>query len=289
MANLRGGNFEKQIKDAFHRLVKFREGRHMKNDNFTHSLAVARKREMYLKDFKQYLENKNIKEGKINQFMNKKNLNEFVQERIKDLAPKTQMDYISGFNSMINGLRDANVTIPHKEKDIFKDIREKIKIDLKQQEYVKGREIKDISSKINKLSDLREESAIIAKLQAETGLRVSEALEVAKNVNKYYDRETNSLIGIKGKGNHLYQPKQISKELLKELQKIEYVPSYSTYTKDLKSVGINKSHDFRVTYAKQSYINKKENGMNEKEALKEVSKEINHHRPSMTEYYLARS
>jgi len=289
MANLRGGTFEKQVKDAFHRLVKFGEKRHLKDDNLTHSVAVARKREMYLKDFKEYLENKGIQKGKINEFMNEKLLNEFIQERVKDLAPKTKMDYISGFNSMVNGLKQANVTIPTREKDVFKDVREQIKLELKQQEYVKGREIKDISSKINKLSDLRAESAVIAKLQAQTGLRVSEALEVARNIDKYYDRETNTLIGIKGKGNHLYQPKQISNELLKELQKIERVPSYSTYTRDLKEVGINKSHDFRVTYAKNSYIQKKENGMNEKEALKEVSKEINHYRPSMTEYYLARS
>ncbi len=289
MANLRGGSFEKQIKDAFHRLAKFGEGRHLKDDNFTHSVAVAKKREMYLKDFKEHLENKGIKEGKINEFMNEKTLNEFIQERTKDLAPKTKIDYVSGFNAMLNGLKEANVTIPAREKDIFKDVREQIKLELKQQEYVKGREIKDISSKINKLSDLRAESAVIAKLQAETGLRASEALEVAKNVNKYYDKQTNTLIGVKGKGNHFYQAKQISKQLAQELQKIKNVPSYSTYMKDLKNVGINKSHDFRVTYAKQSYISKKENGMNEKEALKEVSKEINHYRPSMTEYYLARS
>ena len=44
MANLRGGTFEKQIKDAFHRTLALGEGRHMKEDNFTHSLALAQKR-----------------------------------------------------------------------------------------------------------------------------------------------------------------------------------------------------------------------------------------------------
>ena len=37
MANLKGGSFEKQIKDAFHRLEAFGVGRVDKNDNLTHS------------------------------------------------------------------------------------------------------------------------------------------------------------------------------------------------------------------------------------------------------------
>ena len=37
MANLKGGTFEKQIKDAFHRLEAFGVGRVGKNDNLTHS------------------------------------------------------------------------------------------------------------------------------------------------------------------------------------------------------------------------------------------------------------
>ena len=43
MANLKGGNFEKQIKDAFHRLEAFGVGRVGKNDNLTHSDKLAEK------------------------------------------------------------------------------------------------------------------------------------------------------------------------------------------------------------------------------------------------------
>lgn len=54
MANLKGGSFEKQIKDAFHRLEAFGVGRVDKNDNLTHSDKLAEKREMYLKDISDY-------------------------------------------------------------------------------------------------------------------------------------------------------------------------------------------------------------------------------------------
>ena len=58
MANLRGGNFGKQVKDAFHRLESFGKGRYMQSDNLTHSLALANKREGYLKDLKNFWKTK---------------------------------------------------------------------------------------------------------------------------------------------------------------------------------------------------------------------------------------
>ena len=41
MANLKGGTFEKQVKDAFHRLESFGVGRVRKSDNLTHSDKLA--------------------------------------------------------------------------------------------------------------------------------------------------------------------------------------------------------------------------------------------------------
>ena len=90
----------------------------------------------------------------------------------------------------------------------------------------------------------------MAKLQAETGLRVSEALEVAKNFDKYYNPRSGTIENVIGKGNHAYAPKAIDHHLAKEIQKMATIPHYNTYRKDLKQVGIEKSHDFRVTYAK---------------------------------------
>ena len=97
------------------------------------------------------------------------------------------------------------------------------------------------------------------------------------------------LDGIVGKGNHQYAPKLINYQLAQEIQKMENIPHYNTYNKDLKEVGVNRSHDFRVTYAKDLLQQKLEEGKEYKEALKEVSEEINHHRPEMTEYYLNRT
>ena len=291
MANLKGSNFEKQITNAFHRLARFGEGRHMKDDNFTHSVELAKKRDMYLRDFKEYLEQKGITQGKINQFMTQDTIKDFLEQRTINLSPKSALDYTTGFNSLLKGLEQANVTIPANptQNDFLKDFRETFRSEMKQIEIERGRYIHDLPSKLDALREIRYESYVIAKVQAETGLRVSEAREVVQNFDKYYNPENNTLEGVIGKGNHVYAPKEISHHLAQEIQKVENIPHYNTYRQDLKEVGINKTHDLRVTYAKDLLEDKLEQGIEYKEALKEVSEEINHHRPEMTEYYLNRA
>ncbi len=291
MANLRGGTFEKQIKDAFHRTLRFGEGRHMQEDNLTHSLALADKRQMYLNDFKQYLEQNGITEGKINQYMTEETIRDFIEQRTLELSPKSALDYTTGFNSLLKGLEQANITIPANpsENDFLQDFREVFREEIKELEVESGRYIDNLDQKLEELKEIRYESYTIAKLQSETGLRVAEAMEIAKNFSKYYNEETGKLEGVIGKGNHEYAPKEISYQLAQEIQKMENIPHYNTYNRDLKEVGINRSHDFRVTYAKNLLEHKLEQGKEYKVALKEVSQEINHHRPEMTEYYLARA
>jgi len=291
MANLRGGTFEKQIRDAFFKTLALGESRHMKEDNLTHSLALADKRQMYLNDFKEYLEQKGIQEGKINQYMTEQNIKDFIEQRTMELSPKSALDYTTGFNSLMKGLQIANITIPANPmfKDFLKDFREVFREEMKELEVESGRYIQDLEQKIEELKEIRYESYTIAKLQSETGLRVAEAMEVARNFEKYYNPENNTLEGVIGKGNHEYAPKEISFQLATEIQKMENIPHYNTYRQDLKEVGINRSHDFRVTYAKNLLQHKLEKGTPYKQALREVSQEINHHRPEMTEYYLARA
>jgi len=291
MANLRGGTFEKQIKDAFHRTLALGESRHMKDDNLTHSIALAEKRLMYLNDFKEFLEQNGITDGKLNEYMTEDTIRDFIEERTEDLSPKSALDYTTGFNSLLKGLEQANITIPANpsQNDFLKDFRETFREEMKELEIESGRYIDNLQEKLETLQEIRYESYVIAKLQAETGLRVSEAMEVARNFEKYYNEETGKLEGIVGKGNHEYAPKEISYQLAQEIQKMENVPHYNTYNQDLKEVGINRSHDFRVTYAKNSLEHKLEQGLPYQKALKEVSQEINHHRPEMTEYYLSRA
>ena len=67
------------------------------------------------------------------------------------------------------------------------------------------------------------------------------------------------------------------------------MPSQETYRKDLREVGVEQPKDMRLTYAKTTFEKKIANGVEYRQALKEVSVELNHKRESMTLYYLARA
>ena len=120
MANLKGGTFEKQIKDAFHRLEAFGVGRVGKNDHLTHSDKLAEKRMMYLKDIANYFTSQNL-EGKLNTLMTKDNLDKFFNDRLENLSIKTQECYYRGISSMLNGMSEQNIYIPlhYEDKDFF--------------------------------------------------------------------------------------------------------------------------------------------------------------------------
>jgi len=290
MANLRGGTFEKQVKDAFHRTLAFGEGRHFSNDNLTHSVALAEKRKMYLNDFKNFLEQKGIKEGKPNQFMSESTIKEFLQSRISDLSPKTALDYTTGFNSLLKGLEQANITIKADlSKDFLSNIRENLREALKNQEIEKNRAVENLENKLQELYQKDYYSGVVAELQSKLGFRISEAQEIVQNFNKYYNEQENKLSGVIGKGNHEYHQKEITHQLALKIQKVQEIKSYQTYLKNLKSIGIEKTHNLRYSFVKENYKTLLEKGLTHKEILKTISKEINHHREEITTYYLGKS
>jgi len=290
MGNLKGGTFEKQIRNALIRLDARGSKRFGTDSRKTHSNALMKKREMYLRDFARHLQEKGINEGKLNNYFTQDNIADFLNERLQDLSPKTALDYVTGFNSMLHGLEQTKVSIDKSVHNVLKEYTSDYRAEFNaiKNDYEVGRSINDTGAFISYLEQIRESSATIAALQLETGLRVSEALEVAKNFQDYYNPQTNELSGIIGKGGQEYDIKPISEELAYKLQNLQQTPSYSTYYNDLKELD-HKPHDLRITYAQETYNRLKEEGYSHREALKITSQELNHHREAITLYYLARA
>jgi len=289
MGNLRGSSFEKQIKNALARLDARGQKRYRTGSRLTHSNALMKKREMYLRDFAKFAERKGL-EGKLNTLMTRENVIEFMNERLSELSPKSALDYVTGLNSMLHGLEQTKVNVDKSVHNVLKEFTTDYRNEFNavKNTYETGRAITDTNYFLNNLQEIRESSAIIAELQLQTGLRVNEALEVVKNFNDYYNPTNNTITGIIGKGGQEYYPKEISPELAYKLQNLQEVPSYSSYYNDLKELE-TKPHDLRVTFAKNYYEELKEKGYSHKEALKETSRELNHHREAITLYYLARA
>ena len=286
MANLKGGNFQKQIKDAFHRLEAFGIGRVGKNDNLTHSDKLAEKREMYLKDITSFFKSQNLND-KLNTLFTKQNLDNFFNERLKNLSSKTSENYLRGFSSMIKGLEQQNIYIPlHLEDKSFFDDRVKI-VKSEANIIIENRYIENVNNVIKNLYENRAISGLIAQTQYELSIRQSEAFELVKNPNKYLDN--GYIVDLVGKGNHKYMAKEISFELEQKLLNNSYdLIDKSTYYNDLQKYDIS-SHDFRFTSARDKFEDILKNGISEKEAKVKVSQELNHKREAITDYYLRRT
>jgi hypothetical protein len=285
MANLKGGNYQKQIKDAFHRLESFGVGRVGKNDNLTHSDKLAEKRTMYLKDISDYFTSQNFND-KLNTLLTKDNLNNFFNQRLEDLSIKTQENYIRGFSSMLKGLEQQNIYIPlHYEDTAFFDDRVKTIKD-QAETIIENRYIDNVDLIIQNLYEDRTITGLVAQCQYELSIRQAEAFELVSNPLKYI--ENGYIENLVGKGNHIYEPKEISFELeQKLLNNQDELISKSTYYYDLQKYDIS-SHDFRFTSARDKFEEKLNSGISEKEAKLQISEILNHKREAITDYYLKR-
>ncbi len=286
MANLRGGTFEKQIRDAFHRLEAFKSSRHGSSSHKTHSDALASKREMYLRDYQHFAEQKGLI-GKLNQTFTTDNMSRFLHERLEGLARSTQEDYARGWSSMVQGLQEANVSMPV-SKDFFDSKVAEIKSLNAAPTAESGRAITNVEHIIRDLYEHRFESGVIAEV-ALMGYRISEAIELVNHYERYIQQ--GEVIGLVGKGNHIYDPKSITPELTAKIALVENVPSENTFRNDLAMAtdGTHTPHDFRYTYAEREFNEKIAAGVSYHEALKAVSEGLNHSREEMTNYYLQRA
>jgi uncharacterized membrane protein len=286
MANFKGGTFEKQIKDGFHRLEAFKIKRFGKNDNRTHSLKLAEKRLMFLKDVATYFNSQNF-EGKLNTLFTKDNLDNFFNQRLGNLSIKTQENYLRGFSSMLKGLEQQNIYIPlHYEDTAFFDDRVKTIKD-QAETIIENRYIDNVENVISNLYEDRYISGLIAECQYELSIRQAEAFELVSNPLKYL--QNGYIENLVGKGNHTYEAKSISFELeQKLLNNQEELISKSTYYYNLQKYDIS-SHNFRFTSARDKFEEKVNSGISEKEAKSQISKILNHYREFITDYYLKRT
>lgn len=286
MANLKGSTYQKQIRNSLMRMEKFNVSRHLTDSKDIHSLAVFEKREMMLRDFAKYAEETLQATEKLNLLMTNENISSFLNSRLESLQSCTVENYTRGFSAMMDSLRDNNINISV-DRSVFDNKVSEAKSN-DQNEVRINRSVDNINLVLNNLYNKHFCSGAIAEAQVSLGFRVSEAEELVSNLDKYLDRETNTISGIVGKGGQEYQSKEISQLLISKIEAIDKHISHSTYVKDLKEEGIT-SHDFRYTFAKETYYEQVQQDKSHQEALLYVSKEMNHHRADITSYYLSKT
>ncbi len=288
MASLKGSTYSKQIKDLQIRL-EARGTKKSTSNHKTHSNAQATKRDMYIKDFVKYAEENSL-EGKLNNLLTQDNINGFLERRLEGLTPLTMENYISGWNSLLNALEEVNIThnIPENYLTSYWNTLKDNSEYIPQQNEPRGAR-DQAETVINELYEKRYSSGVLAEIQHDLGFRVREAYKIISHPDKYIHALPNGgyeIIGVVGKGGHIYHSKSISGELVEKLCYVQEIPSISTYHRDLEDIGGISSHDFRYDYAKNLYEKLLDDGFGHHQTLKVVSEEMNHYRPSITNMYI---
>lgn len=140
---------------------------------------------------------------------------------------------------------------------------------------------------INSITD--EKAQIAATLQLRAGLRESEAIKIKS-------WQVSDKIDIQGKGG-FHRDALVSKEMYEKIANYivntgSFSISRSSYEKELKAafeangVKYEGTHSLRYTFAQNSFIDKVNAGIESREALRQVSEEMGHHRPDITLTYL---
>lgn len=241
---------------------------------------------MYLRDVSSYFEQNELV-GKLNQLLTKENLDNFFVIRLENLASSTKENYLRGFSSLLNGLESKNIEIPlHSEDENYFDDKVAL-IKNEAETIIENKYIDNVDAVINDLYEQRHVSGLIAEVQYKLCIRQEEAFELVRNPFKYIDNGT--VKGLVGKGNHIYENKYLPFLLeQKILANTEDLISKSTYWNYLQKYNIS-SHHFRFTSARDKFEMIISNGIPEKEAKIQISKELNHKREEITNYYLKRT
>jgi len=286
MANLKGSSFEKQIRDARIRTdARGQKKAELQNKNFARSHVIVNTRESQLNDFATFLQNKGVNSGKLNQHFTEKNLKSFFKERISALSASSANTYISGFNGLLKGLKNANISIKVEHDAIAKSFTKELQKQSKEKPIKTGRYISKLEFQQN-IEKLPLRMQPIAHLQYRYGFRVEEALKIVRNPEKYI--KNNKIVGVQGKGGRVYKPKRISPQLKKDLEKPLKIGK-STYQKSINTAFKTFNHNLRLSYAKNLVDQMRKEGTSLLVALRTTAEEMNHSRLEITRYYLARA
>ena len=292
MANLRGGTWSKQIHSAKCKLIAYGEKRHGTDSHRSHSVALSEKREMILRDFKEFIERDDYPHEKLNKLLTEENISKFLDERLEGLGQKSQINYVGTLVSLVEGLTEVNISIDL-NVDVLKNRVHEIKESVPKDTIKMNRSIADIDKVGREMYDRSYESGVIFELLKESGLRISEGFDVVNHLDRYYKEEDSTIAGITGKGGRLYDPKVISSSMVEKIRRVsvEEIPSQNTFRSHLKDVaGQNITpHDIRFTYAKDLFESKINEGIGHNQVMSEISRELGHSRSSMSAFYLKRA
>ncbi len=227
--------------------------------------------------FKAYLADKIEHGGKNGKGINQRTVSNIVSE-----AQKLSINIIA-LEAEKNG-RESK--FPCKEELI--KIKKELRPEAKKSVHVNRALSNEVAEKI--IGSIKNEKAqIAATIQLKAGLRESEAIKIKA-------WQVGNKIDIQGKGGY-HRDALVSKEMYEKIagyvvNNRSFSISRSSYEKELKAafaennVKYEGTHSLRYTFAQVEFVKRVESGIDVKEARRQVSELLGHHRPDITLTYL---
>ena len=231
-------------------------------------------------------------EGRVLENVNADTMKEFIDKKLEDgLSGASANTYISELARISDNLNQLGVdTVSRAE---ITDYRNELKEDYNLQSEHINRAYENASEIV---SSMYENTAygLSSELQYELGLRADDA----SNSEKWSINEDGSLHIENSKGGIEYDTKVLNEDLLEKVREAieqDYKVAYEDYREALKDA-VNENneewhgtHGLRYDFAQERFEELKEQGLNDNEALAEVSLEMGHSREEITEHYLCRN
>ena len=165
---------------------------------------------------------------------------------------------------------------------------------------IEGRGFSDPIEVVNNIRNDRQDLVLVAKIQHEGGVRISEATHIKSEQlmgigkDPFGGREV-GVVNIRGKGGkrrEIYISKNTYSELEKCTKDGVFKVAKTTYTSAVRDAALvagqryTGTHDFRHSWVQNRYNSILEMGYGTGQALSATSEDIGHVRPDITELYL---
>jgi len=204
-------------------------------------------RQYMLNDFVKYLKGVGKIKGGLSSHMTKINLLDFFRQRLLGLSVRTKENYIRSFGSMINSLSiGCNLNIESDKTDFNELVKE---IKLLSLGETRNREILSEEMTLVLLTRLPFKFSVLAELQLMAGFRVHEAINIINNKKRHLQKKGDRyyIIDVISNGGGTYVRKEIPKELMTNIKKVDSKISMRSYQKALQNLNV-KSKTLRFTY-----------------------------------------
>lgn len=227
------------------------------------------------------------------QAINGEEIKSFIADKIEKGLKKRSVDTIISQLEKIRSsldMMEKHTKRGHEELFTREDLEAcKVMAESAKASEHKNRAYKNPDKLINAIKD--EKCRIVAELQCDYGLRVSEANKLNDKNFKEYD-----LIEVRGKGGY-YILKRLKEDVVEKIREIiqkegKFFVSQKVYRAELEKAckatkqAFQNTHGLRYNYAQSKYIEYLQQGYEPLEAQKMVSEEMGHHRADITMHYI---